>query len=68
MVLKRFWEVFEGSERVWNGFMKFEEDWHVLVRFYEDLKVQEASRGAPGESPETFSEHFNCFEQVLGGF
>ena len=35
MVLRRFWEVFGGSERVWNGFKWFSEGFR---RFLEDFR------------------------------
>ena len=51
MVLRRFWEVFGGSEKVWNGFLRFEDDFAgFILRFYEDLKVREASGRALGGS------------------
>ena len=35
VVLRRFWEVFGGSERVWNGFRRFSEGFR---RFLEDFR------------------------------
>ena len=35
VVLKRFWEVFGGSERVWSGFRRFSEGFR---RFLEEFR------------------------------
>ena len=50
-----------------HDILKVSRGFAILIGFYKDLKVWEASRRAPGGSPETISERFGCIENVLGG-
>ena len=68
MVLKRFWKVFGGSERVWNGFMRFEMDFAGFCTILRGFEGPGGVRESSGRVPGTVSKRFEDIEEGLRGF